>query len=85
MGEIVMLNKKQRRMYEFIRYNLESNDQAPTIMEIGHAVGMSSTGSVHANLKQIEHEGLIVRSRKHRGIELPEREANKFMVAGREG
>lgn len=83
-----MLNRKQKRILEFIKFNLVENDQAPTIAEIGREFGMSSSGSVHANLRKLEVEGVIRRSRQHRGIELVQHSltvANELMVAGREG
>lgn len=67
--------------FEYISRYLSVNHEAPTIMEIGRHFEMS-VGGVYGVLKRLEREGLITRSRKHRGIELADRE---LMVAGREG
>ncbi|HVI71585.1 MAG TPA: transcriptional repressor LexA [Pyrinomonadaceae bacterium] len=62
---------KQRRMYEFIRRYIESNQEAPTIAEIGKQFQMRSSASVHAVLVALEREGLIKRiPNVSRGIEI---------------
>ena len=40
---------KQRRVYDFIRRYLESNQEPPTMAEIGRQFQMSSSASVHAS------------------------------------
>ena len=62
---------KQKRIYEFIRRYVESNQEPPTIAEIGRQFQMSSSASVHAILTALEREGLIKRiPNVSRGIEL---------------
>jgi repressor LexA len=62
---------KQRRIYEFIRHYNESNQEPPTIAEIGRHFQMSSSASVHAVLLTLEREGLIKRiPNVSRGIEI---------------
>jgi repressor LexA len=62
---------KQRRIYEFIRRYNESNQEPPTIAEIGRHFQMSSSASVHAVLLTLEREGLIKRiPNVSRGIEI---------------
>src|SRR5919112_3161382 len=64
---------KQRRIYEFIRRYIESNQEAPTIAEIGRQFQMRSSASVHAVLTALEREGLIKRiPNVSRGIEIIE-------------
>ena len=64
---------KQRRIYEFIRGYIESNQEPPTIAEIGRQFQMSSSASVHAILLALEREGLIKRTPNvSRGIEIVE-------------
>jgi repressor LexA len=66
---------KQRRMYEFIRRYIESNQEAPTIAEIGRQFQMRSSASVHAVLIALEREGLIKRiPNVSRGIEIVKQE-----------
>ena len=66
---------KQRRIYEFIRRYIESNQEAPTIAEIGKQFQMRSSASVHAVLLVLEREGLIKRiPNVSRGIEIVQQE-----------
>ena len=62
---------KQRRIFEFIRRYIESNQEPPTIAEIGRQFQMRSSASVHAVLLALEREGLIKRiPNVSRGIEI---------------
>jgi len=64
---------KQRRVYDFIRRYVESNQEPPTMAEIGRQFQMSSSASVHGILSALEREGLIRRiPNVSRGIELVE-------------
>jgi repressor LexA len=66
---------KQRRVFEFIRRYIESNQEPPTIAEIGRQFQMSSSASVHAILIALEREGLIKRiPNVSRGIQIVEQE-----------
>ena len=68
---------KQRRVYEFIRRYIASNEEPPTMAEIGRQFQMSSSASVHAILSALEREGLIKRiPNVSRGIELVEQSVN---------
>jgi repressor LexA len=66
---------KQRRIFEFIRRYIESNQEAPTIAEIGRQFQMRSSASVHAVLTALEREGLIKRiPNVSRGIQIAQKE-----------
>ena len=66
---------KQRRIFEFIRRYIESNQEPPTIAEIGRQFQMRSSASVHAVLIALEREGLIKRiPNVSRGIEIVHQE-----------
>src|SRR6266550_2778433 len=66
---------KQRRVYDFIRRYIDSNQEPPTIAEIGRQFKMSSSASVHAILSALEREGLIKRiPNVSRGIEVVKQE-----------
>jgi repressor LexA len=65
---------KQKRVFDFIRRYMESNEEPPTIAEIGRQFQMSSSASVHAILRALEREGLIKRiPNVSRGIQIVER------------
>ena len=66
---------RQRQVYEFIRRYVETNNQPPTIAEIGKQFQMTSPASVHSIVSALEREGLIKRiPNVSRGIELIEQE-----------
>jgi len=69
---------KQRRIFEFIRRYIESNQEPPTIAEIGRQFEMRSSASVHAVLLALEREGFIKRiPNVSRGIEIiPQEESD---------
>jgi repressor LexA len=70
-GEVMPITAKQRRIFEFIKRYIESNQEAPTIAEIGRQFQMRSSASVHAVLTALEREGLIKRiPNVSRGIEI---------------
>ena len=67
------ITPKQRRIFEFIRRVIESNQEPPTIAEIGRQFQMRSSASVHAVLTALEREGLIKRiPNVSRGIQIVE-------------
>jgi repressor LexA len=69
---------KQKRVYDFIRRYMESNEEPPTMAEIGRQFQMSSSASVHAILLALEKEGLIKRiPNVSRGIELVEQSTSQ--------
>jgi SOS-response transcriptional repressor LexA len=65
---------KTLRIFEFIKRYMASNKQAPTMAEIGRHFDMSSSASVHQQLKKMESLGWIRRSNKNRGIEIIEQQ-----------
>ena len=71
------ITAKQRRIYDFIRRYMESNQEPPTMAEIGRQFQMSSSASVHGILLSLEREGLIKRiPNVSRGIELIDQPSN---------
>jgi len=69
---------KQRRVYEFIKGYMESNEEPPTIAEIGRHFQISSSASVHGILSALEREGLIKRTPNiSRGIQLVKQPPNE--------
>jgi repressor LexA len=73
------ITARQRQVYEYISRYIASNNQPPTLAEIGKHFKMSSSASVHSILSALEREGLIKRiPNVSRGIELipSEAEAN---------
>ena len=65
------LTKQQQAVYDFIRSYIETNSIPPTVREIGAAVGLSSTSTVHAHIKALKEKGLLTNGGSaHRNISL---------------
>lgn len=65
------LSVRQQAIIEFIQRFTRDHHYPPTIREIGHDVGISSTSVVNYNLNILEREGLIERDKEvSRGIKL---------------
>jgi len=55
----VQLTPRQRRILEFISETVHEQGYPPTVREIGEAVGLTSSSSVHAQLANLERRGLL--------------------------
>ena len=65
------LTDRQRAILTVIRTSLDEHGYPPSIREIGDAVGLSSTSSVHAQLETLEARGYLRRDgAKGRAVEL---------------
>lgn len=53
------LTPRQRRILEFISETIREQGYPPTVREIGEAVGLTSSSSVHAQLANLERRGLL--------------------------
>lgn len=50
---------RQRRILEFIAATVRERGYPPTVREIGEAVGLTSSSSVHSQLANLERKGLL--------------------------
>jgi repressor LexA len=67
----VDLTKRQKEIFDFIRRYASRYGYPPTVREIGKAVGLHSSSTVHAHLANLEKVGLLRRDpTKPRAIEL---------------
>jgi len=65
------LTKRQKEIFDFIRKYADKTGYPPTVREIGKAVGLHSSSTVHAHLANLEKIGLLRRDpSKPRAIEL---------------
>jgi repressor LexA len=55
------LTKRQREIFDFISSYLSSHGYPPTVREIGKAVGLHSSSTVHAHLSKLEGLGVLKR------------------------
>jgi repressor LexA len=53
------LTPRQRRILEYIRNTVAERGYPPTVREIGEAVGLTSSSSVHAQLANLERKGVL--------------------------
>ena len=67
------LTERQAKILDFIRYVTRVRNYPPSVREIGEAVGLSSSSTVHNHLNQLERRGLIRRDpSKSRTVQLVE-------------
>lgn len=55
------LTPRQQRILDYIRQTVATRRYPPSVREIGDAVGLSSTSSVHAQLGALEQAGMLRR------------------------
>jgi repressor LexA len=68
------LTKRQQEIFDFIKRYSSSHGYPPTVRDIGKAVGLASSSTVHAHLANLEKIGLLRRDpTKPRAIELLDR------------
>jgi repressor LexA len=53
------ITPRQRRILEFISETVRERGYPPTVREIGEAVGLTSSSSVHAQLANLERRGML--------------------------
>ena len=65
------LTERQTKILDYIRYVTRVRSYPPSVREIGEAVGLSSSSTVHNHLNQLERRGLIKRDpSKSRTVQL---------------
>ena len=68
------LTKRQQEITDFIRRYSDLNGYPPTVRDIGKAVGLASSSTVHAHLSNLEKLGVLRRDpTKPRAMELLDR------------
>ncbi|WP_040228230.1 transcriptional repressor LexA [Bhargavaea cecembensis] len=70
------MSKRQEAILTFIKEEVRTKGYPPSVREIGEAVGLASSSTVHGHLARLENKGLIRRDpTKPRAIEILELEA----------
>src|SRR5947208_12861931 len=70
------LTKRQQEIFDFIKRYSAKYGYPPTVRDIGKAVGLASSSTVHAHLANLDRIGLLRRDpTKSRAIELLDRAA----------
>lgn len=58
---VIALTGKRRQILEFIAEQVKERGFPPSVREIGEAVGLSSSSTVHTHLKVLQREGFLQR------------------------
>ncbi len=65
------ISRRQQQILDFIKEEIRDKGYPPSVREIGNAVGLSSTSTVHSHLEQLERKEFIRRDpTKPRAIEV---------------
>jgi repressor LexA len=59
MSDTAAITPRQQRILDFIAGAIRDRGYPPTVREIGEAVGLTSSSSVHAQLANLERMGLL--------------------------
>jgi repressor LexA len=74
------LTKRQREIFDFIKTYSAQHGYPPTVRDIGKAIGLTSSSTVHAHLSNLEKLGLLRRDpTKPRALELLGEAARKVV------
>ncbi len=69
------LSKRQQEILDYIKTEVRKKGYPPSVREIGEAVGLASSSTVHGHLSRLEKKGLIRRDpTKPRAIEVIDQE-----------
>ncbi|MGM9924349.1 MAG: transcriptional repressor LexA [Bacillus sp. (in: firmicutes)] len=74
------VSKRQQDILDFIKQEVKSKGYPPSVREIGEAVGLASSSTVHGHLERLEAKGLIRRDpTKPRAIEILDLEEDSMV------
>jgi repressor LexA len=80
------LTKRQQEIFDFIKRYSSSHGYPPTVRDIGKAIGLTSSSTVHAHLANLEKLGLLRRDpTRPRAIEVLVDKAKKVVGDGNSG
>jgi repressor LexA len=81
MSDTTSVTPRQQRILDFISVTMRRQGYPPTVREIGDAVGLTSSSSVHAQLANLERMGLLHKDpTKPRAMTLSEPRAESVSV-----
>ena len=64
MGNRAETTRKEKAILKFIEEQVKKNGYPPSVREIGKAIGLSSTATVHGYLAKLEKQGFIKKEDK---------------------
>lgn len=78
---MIKLSKRQQDILNFIKMEVKTKGYPPSVREIGEAVGLASSSTVHGHLDRLETKGLIRRDpTKPRAIEILDNDEDKIQT-----
>lgn len=73
------ISDRQKQIYQFIKRIVQEKGYPPSVREIGNAVGLQSSSTVHGHLAKLEDKGYIRRDpTKPRAIEIVQTENQSY-------
>ncbi|GBF77896.1 repressor LexA [Paenibacillus sp. 598K] len=79
MISVSKISNRQQSILEFIKTEVKEKGYPPSVREIGEAVGLASSSTVHGHLDRLEKKGLIRRDpTKPRAIEILDQEPGEI-------
>lgn len=79
MKDKTKISSKQQEIIEFIKSEINRKGYPPSVREIGKAVGLKSTSTVHGHLSRLEKKGYIRRDpTKPRAIEVLNNDTKEY-------
>ena len=77
------LTKRQQEIFEYVKRYVGEHGYPPTVRDIGKAIGLTSSSTVHAHLANLEKLGLLRRDpTKPRAIEVLVDKAKQVVAPG---
>ena len=55
------LTKRQQEIFDFVKRYVSEHGYPPTVRDIGKAIGLASSSTVHAHLANLEKAGMLRR------------------------
>jgi repressor LexA len=75
------LTKRQQEIFDFVKKYVAEHGYPPTVRDIGKAIGLASSSTVHAHLANLEKLGVLRRDpTKPRAIEVLKDKAREVVV-----
>jgi repressor LexA len=75
------LTKRQQEIFDYVKRHVSEHGYPPTVRDIGKAIGLTSSSTVHAHLANLEKLGLLRRDpTKPRAIEVLKDKARQVVT-----
>ena len=77
------LTTRQQQIFEFIKRHTQDKGYPPTVRDIGQAIGLTSSSTVHAHLANLERAGVLRRDpTKPRAMEVLDKAKRAIVPSG---